>query len=69
MVLVSLDGLQCLIHRNNFSKLGTVGKECIGSKPILILDENKKEVKDGSVGELYASTPYNFSYYWNNKKN
>ena len=44
-----------------FKKLGTVGRECIGSKPILILDENKREVKDGYVGELYASTPYNFT--------
>ena len=36
-----------------FKKLGTVGRECIGSKPILILDENKREVKDGCVGGLY----------------
>ena len=46
-----------------FDKLGTVGKECIGSKPVLILDENKQEVIDGKIGELYASTPYNFSHY------
>jgi len=51
-----------------FDKLGTVGKECIGSKPVLILDENKQEVADGKIGELYASTPYNFSHYWKNKK-
>ena len=50
-----------------FSHLGTVGKECIGSKPVKLLDNNLNEVKDGEVGELYASPPYNFSYYWNNK--
>ena len=57
-----------LYPSEQFSKFDTVGRECIGSKPILILDKNKKEVKDGIVGDLYASTPYNFSYYWNNKK-
>ena len=40
-----------------FEKPGTVGR---WFKPILILDENKKEVKDGCIGELYASTPIIF---------
>jgi len=52
---------------DQFEQLGSVGKECIGSKPIKILDENLNEVKDGEIGELYASTPYNFSYYWKDK--
>ncbi len=50
-----------------FSHLGTVGRECIGSKPIKILNDKLKEVSDGTIGELYASTPYNFSGYWKNK--
>ncbi len=51
-----------------FSNLGTVGKECIGSKPIKIMSEQLKEVSDGTIGELYAATPYNFKYYWKDKK-
>ena len=65
----SESGWVTMLHPSEqFEKLGTVGRECIGSKPILILDENKREVKDGYVGELYASTPYNFSHYWKNKR-
>ena len=56
-----------LYPEDQFTHLGTVGKECIGSKPIKLLDESLKEVKDGEIGELYACPPYNFSYYWNNK--
>jgi fatty-acyl-CoA synthase len=64
----SESGWVTMLHPSEqFEKLGTVGRECIGTKSILILDENKKEVKDGCVGELYASTPYNFSHYWKNK--
>ncbi len=65
----SESGWVTMLHpKDQFLKLGTVGKECVGSKPILILDSNKKEVKDGLVGELYACTPYNFSKYWKDKK-
>ena len=65
----SESGWVTMLHPSEqFEKLGTVGRECVGSKPILILDENKREVKDGCVGELYASTPYNFSHYWKNKR-
>ena len=57
-----------MLHpEEQFSHLGTVGKECIGSKAIKIMNEDLKEVKDGVIGELYASTPYNFLGYWNNK--
>ena len=65
----SESGWVTMLHPSEqFTKLGTIGRECIGSKPILLLDENKKEVKDGQVGELYASTPYNFSHYWKNSE-
>ena len=51
----SESGWVTMLHpKDQFSKLGTVGKECVGSKPIIILDSDKKELKDGQVGELYV---------------
>ncbi len=47
-----------------FSKLGSVGRECIGSAPIRLLGEDGNEVPDGSVGELFSRTPYTFDGYW-----
>ena len=48
-----------------FTKLGSVGRECVGSKPIKLLDEDGNEVPDGEVGELFSATPYAFDGYWN----
>lgn len=48
-----------------FTKLGSVGRECVGSKPIKLLDEDGIEVADGEVGELFSATPYAFDGYWN----
>jgi acyl-CoA synthetase (AMP-forming)/AMP-acid ligase II len=50
---------------DQFSKLGSVGRECIGSLPIRLLDEFGNDVKQGEVGELYSATPYCFDGYWN----
>ena len=47
-----------------FTHLGSVGRECVGSKPIRILDEEGHEVPDGQPGELYQCTPYAFDGYW-----
>lgn len=47
------------------TKLGSVGRELTGSAPIRLLDERGHDVSDGEVGELYSSTPYTFSGYWN----
>ena len=47
------------------TKLGSVGREWAGSGPIRILDENRNEVADGEVGELYSCTSYAFEGYWN----
>jgi acyl-CoA synthetase (AMP-forming)/AMP-acid ligase II len=47
------------------SKLGSVGRECVGSRRARLLDEAGNEVPDGEVGELYAHTPYLFDGYWN----
>ena len=65
----SESGWVTMLHPyDQFSNLGTVGKECVGSKAIKIMNEKLEEVSDGNIGELYASTPYNFKRYWNNKK-
>ena len=64
----SESGWVTMLHpEEQFSHLGTVGKECVGSKSIKIMNDDRKEVKDGVIGELYASTPYNFLGYWKNK--
>ncbi len=46
------------------NKLGSVGRECVGSAPIRLLDEAGNEVPDGASGELYCNTPYMFDRYW-----
>ncbi len=48
-----------------FSKLGSIGREVIGTRKIKILDDDGNEVKDGEVGELYSYSPMLFSKYWN----
>lgn len=48
------------------TKLGSVGREWAGSGRIRLLDENRQEVNDGEVGELFSLTPYVFDGYWNN---
>ena len=47
-------------------KLGSVGREWVGSGAIKILDGEGNEVPDGEVGELYARTSYVFDGYWKN---
>jgi fatty-acyl-CoA synthase len=47
-------------------KLGSVGREWVGSGPIRLLDADGHEVADGEVGELYSRTPYVFDGYWKN---
>jgi fatty-acyl-CoA synthase len=47
-----------------FTHLGSVGRECVGSAPIRLLDEGGTEVPDGEPGELYSCNPWTFSGYW-----
>ncbi|MBX9607858.1 MAG: acyl--CoA ligase [Gammaproteobacteria bacterium] len=47
-------------------KLGSVGREWAGSGAIRLLDEQRREVADGEVGELYSRTAYVFDGYWRN---
>jgi acyl-CoA synthetase (AMP-forming)/AMP-acid ligase II len=58
-------GWATMLHpHEQFTKLGSVGRECVGSAPIKLLDEDGSEVPDGEPGELFASNPYLFDGYW-----
>ncbi len=45
-------------------KLGSMGRECIGTDVIKLLDENGDEVPVGEVGELYSTGPMMFDEYY-----
>ena len=47
-----------------FTKLGSVGRECVGAAPIRLLDPDGNEVADGVAGELYSCNPHSFDRYW-----
>jgi acyl-CoA synthetase (AMP-forming)/AMP-acid ligase II len=49
---------------DQFSKLGSIGKEIFGIDRIKLLDEDGNEVPEGEVGELYMRTPGAFQEYW-----
>ncbi len=58
-------GWVTMLHPDEqFTHLGTVGRETVGSAPIRILDENGDEVPDGQPGELHSCNPYTFEGYW-----
>jgi fatty-acyl-CoA synthase len=58
-------GWVTMLHPDEqFTKLGSVGRECVGSGPIKLLDEGGQVVPEGAVGELYSQTPYTFDGYW-----
>jgi acyl-CoA synthetase (AMP-forming)/AMP-acid ligase II len=58
-------GWVTMLHpEEQFDKLGSVGRECVGSAPIQLLEPDGKEVPDGQVGELYANNAYLFDGYW-----
>ena len=57
-------GLVTLLRpEDQFKKLGSIGKEIFGTDRIRILDEDRKDVPDGEVGELYYRTPMLFKEY------
>ncbi|MGI4809052.1 MAG: class I adenylate-forming enzyme family protein [Janthinobacterium lividum] len=59
-------GWATMLHpHEQATKLGSVGRECVGSAPIRLLDESGQDVPDGEAGELYCNTPYMFDRYWN----
>jgi acyl-CoA synthetase (AMP-forming)/AMP-acid ligase II len=58
-------GWVTMLHPDEqLTKLGSVGRECVGSASIRILDPQGDDVADGAVGELYSRTPYTFDGYW-----
>jgi len=58
-------GWVTMLHpHEQFTHLGTVGRECIGSKPVKLLNEEGAEVPDGEPGELFSCNPYTFDGYW-----
>ena len=46
------------------TKLGSIGRECLGTGRIKLLNPDGAEVADGEVGEIYSRTPYAFQGYW-----
>ncbi len=58
-------GLVTLLRpEEQMKKLGSIGREIFGTDRIKILDENRREVPDGEVGELFSRTPMIFKEYW-----
>jgi fatty-acyl-CoA synthase len=58
-------GWVTMLHPDEqFTHLGTVGRECVGSAPIRLLDDQGAEVPDGQPGELFSCNPWTFDGYW-----
>jgi fatty-acyl-CoA synthase len=58
-------GWVTMLHpHEQFTKLGSVGRECVGAAPIKILDEAGNEVPDGQSGELFCCNAHTFDCYW-----
>jgi acyl-CoA synthetase (AMP-forming)/AMP-acid ligase II len=49
---------------DQMNKLGSIGKECIGTDCIQILDEKGNPVPLGEIGELYSRGPQMFDEYY-----
>jgi fatty-acyl-CoA synthase len=58
-------GWVTMLHpHEQFTKLGSVGRECVGAAPIKLLDEAGNEVPDGEAGELFSCNAHTFDHYW-----
>jgi len=58
-------GLVTLLRpEDQLRKLGSIGRECLGTEVIKLLDESGNEVGVGEVGELYSSGPMMFDEYY-----
>ncbi len=49
---------------DQMNKLGSIGKECVGTDTIKLLDENRSPVSQGEIGELYSHGPQLFDKYY-----
>ena len=59
-------GLVTLLRpEDQMNKLGSIGKECIGTDCIKLLDEDGNQVPIGEIGELYSRGPQMFDKYYN----
>ncbi|HEY6098494.1 MAG TPA: AMP-binding protein [Anaeromyxobacter sp.] len=59
-------GLVTLLRpEQQFEKLGSIGREIVGTGRLRLLDPEGREVPEGEVGELFARTPTAFDRYWN----
>ena len=47
-----------------FTRLGSIGREIFGSDRIKLLDITREEVPEGEVGELFSRSPISFKEYW-----
>ena len=58
-------GWVTMLHPDEqFEKLGSVGRECVGARPIRLLDPDGNDVPDGEPGELYSCNAHTFDGYW-----
>jgi acyl-CoA synthetase (AMP-forming)/AMP-acid ligase II len=59
-------GLVTLLRpEQQFEKLGSIGREIVGTGRVRLLDAEGLEVPEGEVGELFSRTPTSFDGYWN----
>jgi len=59
-------GLVTLLRpEDQMRKLGSIGREIMGTDRIKLLDMDGHEVPDGDVGELFSRGPALFTEYWN----
>jgi acyl-CoA synthetase (AMP-forming)/AMP-acid ligase II len=58
-------GLVTLLRpEQQFDKLGSIGREIIGTGRLRLLDAYGQEVAEGEIGEIFARTPTAFDGYW-----
>lgn len=58
-------GLVTLLRpEDQMNKLGSIGKECIGSDNIKLLDKEGNPVAIGEIGELFSRSPQMFNEYY-----
>jgi acyl-CoA synthetase (AMP-forming)/AMP-acid ligase II len=59
-------GLVTLLRpEQQFEKLGSIGREIVGTGRLRLLDADGREVPEGEVGEVFLLTPTAFDGYWN----
>jgi fatty-acyl-CoA synthase len=58
-------GWVTMLHpEEQLTKLGSVGRETVGSRPIKLFDAEGMAVADGETGELYSCNGQTFNGYW-----